>query len=130
MSQARELVRRRVFRESLERCGRGVFVDRFYERFLASSPEVREKFAGTDFDRSVWTILRRLKAGSTLTYGELAAAAGRAKAARAAGAACGRNPLPLFVPCHRVTGAGGRLGGFSSGLAWKRLLLSAEGALP
>ena len=53
--------------------------------------------------------------------------AGRPKAVRATGGACGANPLPLFVPCHRVVAAGGRLGGFSSGRAWKIHLLSREG---
>jgi hemoglobin-like flavoprotein len=61
VSQARELVRRRVFLESLERCGRDAFVDRFYERFLASSPEVRAKFATTDFGRQRAMLLRSLE---------------------------------------------------------------------
>jgi methylated-DNA-[protein]-cysteine S-methyltransferase len=86
--------------------------------------------AGAPFDRAVWRALRRIGHGRTMAYGELAAAAGRPRAARAAGAACGRNPLPLFVPCHRVTPAGGGLGGFSGGLAWKRALLAAEASRP
>lgn len=80
------------------------------------------------FRRAVWRALRALPRGRTATYGELARRAGNPRAARAAGTACGANPLPLFVPCHRAVAAGGRLGGFSSGLAWKRLLLSGEGA--
>jgi methylated-DNA-[protein]-cysteine S-methyltransferase len=83
---------------------------------------------GTAFQKSVWRALRRLRPGETATYGQIAAALGRPGSARAVGSACGRNPLPLFVPCHRVTGAGGSLGGFSGGLAWKRLLLALEGA--
>jgi len=81
-----------------------------------------------EFRRAVWRALRALPRGRTATYGELARRAGNPRAARAAGSACGANPLPLFVPCHRAVAAGGRLGGFSSGLAWKRLLLSGEGA--
>ena len=81
-----------------------------------------------EFRRSVWRALRTLPRGRTATYGELARRAGNPRAARAAGSACGANPLPLFVPCHRAVAAAGRLGGFSSGLAWKRLLLSGEGA--
>lgn len=64
--------------------------------------------------------------GETRTYGELAVAAGRPGAARAAGNVCGSNPLPLFIPCHRVIGAAGP-GGFGPGLEWKRLLLRTEG---
>lgn len=61
MAQSKELVRRRVFLESLARCGNGDFVDRFYERFLASSPDVRAKFASTDFDRQRLMLLRSLE---------------------------------------------------------------------
>lgn len=81
----------------------------------------------TTFRRAVWAALRRIPRGRTVTYSELARRAGRPRAARAAGSACGANPLPLFVPCHRVVAARGRLGGFSSGLAWKVHLLSVEG---
>lgn len=72
--------------------------------------------------------MERIPAGATCTYAELAARAGRPRAVRAAGQACARNPLPLFVPCHRVLGSGGVLGGFSGGLAWKVCLLERERA--
>ena len=62
-----------------------------------------------------------------MTYGELAALAGRPAAARAVGAACGANPVPLIVPCHRVLAAGGGIGGFGGGLELKRALLEREG---
>lgn len=75
-----------------------------------------------------WSALGRVPQGRTISYAELAAAAGRPRALRAAGQACARNPIPLFVPCHRVLAAGGRLGGFSGGLAWKTLLLDRESA--
>ncbi len=82
---------------------------------------------GTDFQRRVWTALRRIRPGQTRTYAQIAAAAGKPQAARAAGGACGANPIPVLVPCHRVTAANGGLGGFSAGLKWKRHLLAIEG---
>lgn len=82
---------------------------------------------GTDFQQQVWRALRRIAPGRTLSYAQVARAIGNPAAARAAGGACGANPIPLFVPCHRVLAAGRRLGGFSGGLNWKRKLLSREG---
>lgn len=82
--------------------------------------------AGTEFQRAVWKAMRKIPRGQTLTYGDLAAAIGRPNAVRAVGTACGANPLPLFIPCHRVVAKNG-LGGFGSGLPWKKLLLSMEG---
>ncbi len=81
---------------------------------------------GTAFQRSVWKEMLSIPAGRTITYGELAARTGRPKAARAVGHACGTNVLPLFIPCHRVVAADGRPGGYSSGRAWKELLLERE----
>lgn len=87
--------------------------------------------AGTaPFEREVYAATRRLAAGQTCTYGELARAIGYPHAARAVGTALGRNPWPLVVPCHRVLGAGGRMVGFSApgGVATKRRLLAIEAA--
>jgi len=83
----------------------------------------------TPFTKDVYAALRRIPPGKTLTYGELAARAGRPGAARAVGSALRRNPVPLLVPCHRVLAAGGRLGGFSApgGTATKKRLLELEG---
>jgi O-6-methylguanine DNA methyltransferase len=83
---------------------------------------------GTDFQESVWRELKKIPRGQTRTYGEIAAAIGNPKAVRAVGSACGANPLPVFIPCHRVVAKNG-LGGFGSGLPWKVLLLKMEGAL-
>jgi len=83
---------------------------------------------GTAFQQDVWRELQSIVAGQTRSYGQIAAALGRPKACRAVGSACAANPLPLLVPCHRVLAAGGRLGGFSGGLHWKRHLLQVEGA--
>lgn len=83
---------------------------------------------GTDFQRKVWKAMGRIPFGRTKTYGELARALG--SAARAVGGACGANPLPIIVPCHRVVGADHRLTGYSGGegIDTKRFLLRHEGA--
>lgn len=83
----------------------------------------------TGFRRAIWAALQRVPRGATCTYAELAGQAGCPGAARAAGGACGANPFPLFVPCHRAVAAGRRLGGFSAGLAWKISLLAGEGVV-
>lgn len=83
---------------------------------------------GTPFQREVWAKLQRIPAGETITYAELAARVGRPRAHRAVGAANGRNPLPIIVPCHRVIGSDGRLTGFAGGLEAKRWLLGLEKA--
>lgn len=86
--------------------------------------------AGTDFQLDTWTALGRIPYGEVRTYGELARDVGRPKAVRAIGAAVGRNPLPLLLPCHRVVGSNGTLTGFRGGLRLKQRLLSLEGARP
>ena len=85
--------------------------------------------AGTDFQRLVWRALQQLPRGKPSSYGAVARAIGRPKSVRAVGGACGANPIPVLIPCHRVLAADGRLGGFSAGLPWKRRLLAAEGCL-
>ena len=86
--------------------------------------------AGSAFQRRVWEVLRTIPRGKTLTYTEVAIAIGRPKAVRAVGGACGANPVPVLVPCHRVLAAHGGLGGFSGGLDLKRTLLAREGVTP
>ena len=83
--------------------------------------------AGTAFQKSVWHALRKIPVGRTKSYGEIAEAIGRPKAVRAVGGACGANPVPVLVPCHRVLAANGKIGGFSGGLERKRRLLAREG---
>lgn len=85
---------------------------------------------GTAFQKQVYAAMREIPFGATRSYGELAAELG--SAARAVGGACGANPLPIVIPCHRVVAAGGRLGGFSGGVgaSTKTWLLHHEGALP
>ena len=82
--------------------------------------------AGTDFQRAVWEALRAIPYGQTRTYGEIAAAVGRPKAVRAVGQANHVNPLPIFIPCHRVVGKGGALTGYAGGLDLKGALLALE----
>ncbi|MCX8157884.1 MAG: methylated-DNA--[protein]-cysteine S-methyltransferase [Verrucomicrobiae bacterium] len=81
----------------------------------------------TAFQRAVWEALAMIPVGRVCTYGEIARQIGHPAAARAVGAACGANPIPLLVPCHRVVAAGGRLGGFAGGREWKQRLLAVEG---
>lgn len=81
---------------------------------------------GTDFQVTVWKALAEIPYGGTISYGELARRIGQPLAVRAVGAANGRNPLPIVLPCHRVIGANGSLTGFGGGLPTKRFLLAME----
>ncbi|TXH69126.1 MAG: methylated-DNA--[protein]-cysteine S-methyltransferase [Lysobacteraceae bacterium] len=85
---------------------------------------------GTVFQLEVWRMLAQIPYGQTWTYRDLAHAIGKPAAVRAVGAANGRNPLPIVLPCHRVIGADGGLTGFGGGLDIKAALLRLEGALP
>ena len=82
---------------------------------------------GTAFQRDVWAYLATIPFGETRSYGDLARALGRPGSARAVGAANGANPLPIFLPCHRVIGADGTLTGFGGGMERKAFLLTLEG---
>lgn len=84
---------------------------------------------GTPFQRSVWKAISTVGFGETISYGELARRAGHPGSARAAGAATGRNPIGIMVPCHRIMGANGSLTGYAGGLERKRALLALERAL-
>ena len=83
---------------------------------------------GTDFQRRVWTELTKIPFGATISYADLARRVSNSAAVRAVGAANGRNPIPIIVPCHRVIGSDGSLTGFGGGLRRKRWLLRHEGA--
>ena len=85
---------------------------------------------GTEFQRNVWHALATIPYGETVSYAQLASRIGKPAATRAVGAANGRNPIPIVLPCHRVIGADGSLTGFGGGLPTKRFLLELEGALP
>jgi len=81
----------------------------------------------TEFQQKVWRAMREIPVGKTKSYGEIAQAIGKPKAVRAVGGACGANPIPVLIPCHRVLAAHGKIGGFGGGLDWKRELLRREG---
>jgi len=82
--------------------------------------------SGTPFQRAVWHELERVPFGATVSYGEVAKRVHKPQASRAVGAACGRNPLPIVIPCHRVIGKDGGLVGFGGGLDMKTALLELE----
>ncbi len=97
---------------------------------IAGKPSPRKPdldIQGTEFQRSVWKELRRIPLGATRSYADIAKAIGRPKATRAVANACGANPLPVLVPCHRVIAKDGSIGGYTGGLRIKRALLDAEG---
>jgi methylated-DNA-[protein]-cysteine S-methyltransferase len=82
--------------------------------------------SGTSFQQAVWRILTTIPRGETRSYGWVAKKIGRPRASRAVGAACGANPVPIIVPCHRVIAGDGSIGGFGGGLPLKRRLLALE----
>lgn len=85
--------------------------------------------SGTDFQLQAWRALQTIPYGETRSYGEQARCIGRPQASRAVGAANGRNPIPIIIPCHRVIGANGTLTGYAGGLGIKRFLLDLEAAM-
>lgn len=99
-----------------------------YLRGSKRHPEVPVDWVGgTAFQRSVWRELCRIPYGAAVTYGDIAQRVGRPLGARAVGQACGKNPTAIVVPCHRVVGRNGSLGGYSGGLDVKEALLRLEG---
>lgn len=102
------------------------------EAYLAGVLEaidaIRVDTGGTEFQRKVWAALRRIPAGRTASYSELARTVGAPSAVRAAGTANGQNPVPVVIPCHRVVRSDGSLGGYGGGLDRKRWLLDHERA--
>ncbi len=99
---------------------------RYLEGEVAAIDEIPVDQPGTDLQQRVWNELRAIPGGQTRTYTELAGAAGRPKAVRAIGSACGRNLIAPFVPCHRALRSDGSLGGYYYGLDVKRWLLAHE----
>ena len=108
----------------------------------ACAKQLREYFAGerrsfdlplsptgTDFQKNVWAALKAIPYGKLRSYRDIAESLDNPKAVRAVGAANGRNPIPIVVPCHRVIGSDGSLTGFAGGLEAKKVLLKLEGAI-
>jgi methylated-DNA-[protein]-cysteine S-methyltransferase len=133
----------------LERIGIGEHVERYVDMHWRLDPgpdceavrQLRSYFRGertkfdlplvldgTAFQCDVWRALPRIPFGETASYGEIGRWVGKPRASRAVGMACGRNPLPIVIPCHRVIGADGRLVGFGGGIDLKRRLLEFERA--
>jgi methylated-DNA-[protein]-cysteine S-methyltransferase len=102
-------------------------VQAYLDGTLDALDDIPVDTGGTAFQRRVWSRLRAITCGTTLSYGELATSIGRPKAVRAVGTTNGRNPVALVVPCHRVIGADGSLTGYAGGLERKRWLLRHEG---
>jgi len=131
---ARECVRRWLDRrlpraEIMEGTGRNAPYVQAVRQYLAGRSrklDVPLDLRGTEFQKKVWTMLRRVPYGATVGYGELAERAGYPRAARACGTAHANNPLPLFVPCHRTIAGDGGIGGFGGRLDLKRKLLELE----
>jgi len=96
---------------------------------LHALDEIKVNPGGTEFQQTVWSALREIPAGTTQTYGQLAASIGRPSAPRAVGLANGQNPVSIVIPCHRLIGSNGALTGYAGGLDRKRWLLRHEGAL-
>ncbi|MDR2724012.1 MAG: methylated-DNA--[protein]-cysteine S-methyltransferase [Holosporaceae bacterium] len=88
--------------------------------------EIELEYQGTDFQLSVLEQLKKIPYGKTRTYQEIACNIGNPKSAVAVGQACGRNPIPIFIPCHRVIGANGSLVGYNGGISIKKKLLEIE----
>jgi methylated-DNA-[protein]-cysteine S-methyltransferase len=102
-------------------------LDEYFAGRLEALDEIGCQADGTSFQQSVWTALRAIPAGQTLSYGALAERLGKPKAVRAVGLANGSNPIPIVIPCHRVIGSDGSLTGYGGGLERKRWLLAHEG---
>lgn len=92
--------------------------------------DVEVDLSGTPFEIKVWNVLRSIPWGATRSYGWVAQRAGNSRGARAVGGACGANPAPIIIPCHRVLRADGSLGGYTGGEDIKRALLKIEGVVP
>lgn len=112
-------------RDTLQAAARAL--DDYFSEGKPLPRTLKSALDGTAFQKKVWAAIEKIPLGKTKSYAEIAAQIGHPGASRAVGSACGANPLPLFVPCHRVLAANGKIGGFSGGLAVKRLLLRHEG---
>lgn len=102
---------------------------RYFDGDVAAIDEIEADPGGTPFQAAVWKALRRIPAGKTLAYSEVAAMAGAEHAVRAAGTAVGSNPIGIVIPCHRVIHRNGDISGYGGGDEMKRWLLAHEGAI-
>jgi methylated-DNA-[protein]-cysteine S-methyltransferase len=104
-------------------------IKNYFSGDIRALENAKLSLGGTPFQKKVWKALLKVRAGKTLSYGDLAKKIGTPKAARAVGSACRDNPLCLFVPCHRIVGNDGDLTGYNGGLEKKVFLLRHEGTL-
>ncbi len=116
---------RAAFREAITQLEE-YFAGRRKRFDLALRPAGPSGRPGTPFQQRIWEAMTAIPFGETVSYGELARRTGAPAAVRAVGAACGANPIPIVIPCHRVVGSAGRLTGYRGGLAIKRQLLALE----
>jgi methylated-DNA-[protein]-cysteine S-methyltransferase len=132
VARLKEELEKRFSDVELERSGVDARPVRALMKYFAGDRDALDSIAvdpgGTPFQAKVWSRLRKIPAGRTMTYGELAKSSGIPGAARAAGRAVGSNPIPVIIPCHRIVGSDRRLTGFGGGLERKRWLLDHEGA--
>jgi methylated-DNA-[protein]-cysteine S-methyltransferase len=104
-------------------------LSRYFSGEVGILDDIAVELNGTPFQKNVWQALRRIPAGRTLSYAELAKRIGEPSAIRAVGTANGANPVAVIVPCHRVIGSNGRLTGYGGGLDRKQWLLEHEGVV-
>jgi O-6-methylguanine DNA methyltransferase len=104
-------------------------LNKYFQRIPMAFDVPLDFIRGTEFQKSVWRCVYAIPYGKTRTYGQIAKALGKPGAARAVGMANGANPIPIVVPCHRVTQSDGKLGGYSGGLDIKDALLRLEGVI-
>lgn len=129
---SRELARRFgafTFEETSQSESAAAALHRYFAGDLAALDSIEVDTGGTEFQKKVWSTLRKIPAGTTWSYARLASEIGRPSATRAVAAANGANPVSIVVPCHRVIGSDGSLTGYGGGLPRKRWLLVHEGAL-
>ena len=101
----------------------------YFDGDLSALKQIKVAQPGGDFSQAAWKVMRKIAAGKTMTYSELAERAGSPRAVRAAGSACAKNAIALVVPCHRIVASNGGLGGYAYGLKAKSWLLRHEGVL-
>ena len=101
----------------------------YFDGDLTAFNGIQVRQPGAEFSQVVWKVMRKIPAGKTMSYADLAARAGSPAAVRAAGSACARNLIAPIIPCHRVVKSGGALGNYAYGLSFKEELLRHEGAL-
>jgi methylated-DNA-[protein]-cysteine S-methyltransferase len=101
----------------------------YFDGDITAIDAIKVRQPGAPFSQAAWKAMRRVKAGKTMSYADLADRAGSPAAVRAAGSACAKNAIVLVVPCHRIVKTGGSLGNYAYGLAKKEWLLRHEGAL-